>query len=78
VVPAQHDAGFQTCQCGSHTKVHALAAVIGAVTITNPTVPVEPVSCEVAVLCRDRHDAHPQLAHASVDGGRLAAEDQGS
>ncbi len=55
-----------------------IAAAIGAVTITNPTVPVEPVSCEVAALCRDRHDAHPQLAHASVDGGRLAAEDQGS
>jgi hypothetical protein len=53
-----------------------IAAVVGAV--TNPTVPVEPVSCEVAALCHDRHDAHPQLAHASVDGGRLAAEDQGS
>ena len=55
-----------------------IAAVVGAVTITNPTVPVEPVSCEVAALCHDRHDARPQLAHASVDGGRLAAEDQGS
>ena len=55
-----------------------IAAVIGAVTITNPTVPVEPVSCEVAALCRDRHDAHPLLAHASVAGGQLAAEDQGS
>jgi hypothetical protein len=55
-----------------------VAAVIGAVTITNPAVPVEPVSCEVAALCPDRHDAHPQLAHASVDGGRLAADDQGS
>ena len=53
-----------------------IAAVVGA--FINPTVPVEPVSCEVAALCHDRHDARPQLAHASVDGGRLAAEDQGS
>ena len=30
------------------------------------------------LIHHDRHDGHPQLAHASVDGGRLAAEDQGS
>jgi hypothetical protein len=56
-----------------------IAAVISAFTITNPTVPAEPVACEVAALCRDRHDAHPHLvSHAALGGGRLAADDHGS
>lgn len=63
---------------GRVLQVAAMLFFIGAVTITNPAVPVEPVSCEVAALCRDRHDANPQLAHASVDSGRLAADDHGS
>jgi flagellar motor component MotA len=39
-----------------------IAGAVGAIIITNPTVPAEPVSCEVAAMCRDRHDAHPHLA----------------
>jgi EmrB/QacA subfamily drug resistance transporter len=39
-----------------------IGAVISGVTITNPTAPAEPVACEVAALCRDRHGAHPDLA----------------
>ena len=39
-----------------------IAGAVGATIITNPTVPAEPVSCEVAAMCRDRHDAHPHLA----------------
>jgi hypothetical protein len=35
---------------------------VPAIITTNPTVPAEPVSCEVAAMCRDRHDAHPHLA----------------
>jgi hypothetical protein len=63
----------------SFGRVLQVAAVLFFIAaVTNPTVPVEPVSCEVATLCHDRHDAHHQLAHASFDGGRLAAEDQGS
>ena len=38
-----------------------IAGAVGAIIITNPTVPAEPVSCEVAAMCRDRHDAHPHL-----------------
>jgi hypothetical protein len=41
-----------------------ITAAVGAVTITNPAVPAEPVPCEVDPLCRDRHDAHPHLRHA--------------
>ncbi|HME17443.1 MAG TPA: MFS transporter [Mycobacterium sp.] len=39
-----------------------IAGAVGAIIITNPTVAAEPVSCEVAAMCRDRHDAHPHLA----------------
>jgi hypothetical protein len=56
-----------------------VAAVISAVTITNATVPAKSVPCEVAALCRDRHDAHPHLAgHASHHGGLSSAGDPGS
>ncbi|HXY66079.1 MAG TPA: hypothetical protein VEI45_17420 [Mycobacterium sp.] len=61
-----------------------VAAVISAVTITNPTVPAksvpaEAVPCEIAALCRDRHDAQPHLAgHASHHGALFAAGDHGS
>jgi EmrB/QacA subfamily drug resistance transporter len=56
-----------------------IAAVFSAITITNPTVPAEPVSCEVAALCRDRHDAHPHLIiRSSHHGGLFAADDHSS
>jgi hypothetical protein len=51
-------------------QVCAALFFIAAGTISNPPVPAEPVPCEVAALCRDRHDAHPQLRHCSP----LAAE----
>lgn len=56
-----------------------IAAAVSAIMITNPAVLAEPVPCEVAALCRDRHDAHPHLAsRGSHHGGLLAADDQGS
>jgi hypothetical protein len=56
-----------------------IAAAVGAVIITNPAVPAEPVPCQVAGLCRDRHDAHPQLIMRSEHhGGLFAADDPGS
>ncbi|MBV8179651.1 MAG: MFS transporter [Mycobacterium sp.] len=55
-----------------------IAAAVGAVIITNPAVPAEPVPCQVAGLCRDRHDAHPQLMMRSEHhGGLFAADDPG-
>jgi flagellar motor component MotA len=39
-----------------------IAGAVGAIIITNPTVSADPVSCEVAAMCRDRHDAHPHPA----------------
>lgn len=55
-----------------------IAAAVSAIMITNPAVPAEPVPCEVAALCRDRHDAHPHLRHAPRHGDLLAADDQGA
>jgi predicted MFS family arabinose efflux permease len=56
-----------------------MAAVVGAVTVTNPAVTPGSVPCEVAALCRDRHDAHPHLAgHASHHGGLFPTRDHGS
>ncbi len=45
----------------------------------SPTVPAEPIPCEVAAMCRDRHDAHPHLLrHSSHRPGLFAADDPGS
>jgi MFS family permease len=64
-----------------------IAAAVGTVVIANPTVPAEPIPCEVAALCRDRHDAHliwsaalhasagylPPMIRAAELAGRLLA-----
>jgi hypothetical protein len=42
-----------------------IGAVIGAVTITNPPIPAEPVPSEVAALYRDRQGAQPDLGRGS-------------
>jgi hypothetical protein len=39
-----------------------VAAVVCAVTITNPVAPAQTVPCEVAALCRDRAGAQPALS----------------
>src|SRR5580693_6633186 len=39
-----------------------VGAVVSGVTITNPPVPAEPVSSEVAAICRDRQGAQAHLA----------------
>ncbi len=72
------DAGFgrllQVC-----AVLFFIAAAVAAITITNQPVLAKSVPCEVAALCRDRHDAHPHLAgHASHHGGLFAAGDHSS
>jgi EmrB/QacA subfamily drug resistance transporter len=56
-----------------------IAAAVGTFIVANPTVPAEPVPCEVAAMCRDRHDAHPHLiVGSSRRRGRSAADDHGT
>jgi EmrB/QacA subfamily drug resistance transporter len=47
-----------------------IGAVLSGLTITNPAVPAEPVVCEVAALCCDRHEAQPAAASRAWAGAR--------
>jgi EmrB/QacA subfamily drug resistance transporter len=51
-----------------------VGAVVSGITITNPPVPAEPVSSEVAAICRDRQGAQAHLAAQGSGRFRLVQE----